>query len=658
MTRWELGEALGVKIFQKSSIKDQIVNGTERLPGWCENLVHIEAGDETVRFFHHSIKTYLLDMKLKTTEFEAFHIDLKAWDHRVGEICLTYLHFSDFEKALIEFSPDNQKLPSASKLYGQQIATSNEGRSIPAAVGNQAILNALPDTRSRLAVRFLRRFLKPKKSGFSLQVPQGTSDPTEPLSEVGPDFSEFFSHYPFLLYATNFWFHHSFHFSHSQTRTWTLWQSQVSKSMFEESPVWTTFGQEPPGFREFNPKNWLSNDRETAEMITIHKAMIFADFIAHRALLTYVLKIIKNRRHRLNPDILEQLLPTRRVFRFPLQREGYVHDEDSHAGLISLITEYIACGGPTDMCSSLLEPFSCNDTCRGKPMHMHVANLLSESKYLTADQPWLHLFAKMSILGLTEETLNDVKNWIDSGQPCIHEVRLQCGRDITDFILDIGEPSSSKFAHRVLELHKSCVGGRKYRSDYWRHKLHVAIENRDMDAVESYLRESKVSLEREKECCWIDYTLLREISDGCYLSPDFRSQAVSVAIPGVAEEEPWRVYGEFEHRIISGDWDIARALSDHGVKLADSMARDCARRSCFHVLDDVLGCVSQSAAPCCTQGWVISENETKPTLELCARHRSEAELAWLSPYRPEQSNDERIFRSLYHLVYPASPSMS
>lgn len=95
VTRWELGEALGVKILQKSSTKDRIINGTERLSGWCENLVQIEAGDETVHFFHHSIKTHLLDMKLKATQLRAFHIDLKARDHHVGEVCLTYLSFGE-----------------------------------------------------------------------------------------------------------------------------------------------------------------------------------------------------------------------------------------------------------------------------------------------------------------------------------------------------------------------------------------------------------------------------------------------------------------------------------------------------------------------------------------------------------------------------------
>lgn len=222
LTRWELGEALGVKVLQKFSIKDQIINGTERLPGWCDNLVQIEPGDETIRFFHHSIKTHLLGMEPDSTELGAFHIDLKSWDHEVGEICLTYLNFSDFQGALIEPSPNTNSLQI------RQIATSNAGCGIPPAVRNQATLHAINHTGQLSAARFLRRFLKPKPktSGERFNLPKKI-----PKSGDDLDFSKFFSAYPFLLYASTFKLHHTFHFLQSTTKTWNLWKDQVESAI-------------------------------------------------------------------------------------------------------------------------------------------------------------------------------------------------------------------------------------------------------------------------------------------------------------------------------------------------------------------------------------------------------------------------------------------
>ncbi|CAI0646844.1 unnamed protein product [Colletotrichum noveboracense] len=288
VTRWELGEALGVNILQGSSIRDQIVNGTERIPEWCENLIQIEPGGETVRFFHHSIKTHLLETTSKA-ELEIFHVDLKAWDHHIGEVCVTYLNFSDFERALTEFSPNT------SSFLVRQIAMSSEGRSIPGAVRKQASLNALPFTLRYKAARLLRRFSKSKRSGESLSAPEDGC--------TSEDVSKFFNDYPFLLYATTYWFHHTSYFLQNTTKTWKLWKDRVTKSIFEDEESWADFGPQPPGFETFESTSWLAGqgdllvaasavgvsetENRRAERVMLHKAIIFADFIAHEALLNH-----------------------------------------------------------------------------------------------------------------------------------------------------------------------------------------------------------------------------------------------------------------------------------------------------------------------------------------------------------------------------------
>ncbi|KAF4820526.1 Vegetative incompatibility protein HET-E-1 [Colletotrichum siamense] len=480
VTQRELGEALGVRILQKSSVKDQIINGTERIPNWCENLIQIEAGDETVRFFHHSIKTHLLDTRLITTELGAFHVDLKYWDHNVGEICLTYLNFSDFEKALVEFSPDT----CTDGILVSQISMSSEGRSIPRAVEHQTVLDTLPGKHA--AARFLRRFQKQKKLLESLRVPESVSKTATSLSGDAQDFSEFISDHPFLLYATKFWFGHTFSFDQSKTRTWGLWEDQVRRSILEDDKSWANFGQQPPGFERFDLETWLTGDASLSagkskllvsemrrlvnpEVIALHKAIIFADFIGHRPLLTHALMTLKKDRFHLLPDILELLLPTRRVFQSPLERDGYIQEEKSHDGLVSLVAEYIASGGimwPKARFRMFADP--CHTTCQNTTLHEEMIRIIFGSGYEEDD--WLQLLAKIAVFKLSAETMLAIETWIDSGKRCIHESRRSDDKDITNVILEMGGSASLILARRVMDLHKRCEGGGLFKSENWREK--------------------------------------------------------------------------------------------------------------------------------------------------------------------------------------------
>ncbi|KAF4879375.1 Vegetative incompatibility protein HET-E-1 [Colletotrichum siamense] len=94
----QLSEVLNIKINQISSHASGKVNGINHLPAWCENLIQVEDGSGTVHFSHHSIRAYLLGPTRKVVP--AFNLDLEACDAFIGDICLTYLHFSDFQTAL------------------------------------------------------------------------------------------------------------------------------------------------------------------------------------------------------------------------------------------------------------------------------------------------------------------------------------------------------------------------------------------------------------------------------------------------------------------------------------------------------------------------------------------------------------------------------
>ncbi|KAK2756370.1 nacht domain protein [Colletotrichum kahawae] len=653
VTQWELGEALGVRILQKSSIKGQIINGTERIPSWCENLIQIEAGDETVRFFHHSIKTHLLDTALTTAELGAFHIDLKYWDHKVGEICLTYLNFSDFEKALTLFSSDTNGIPV------RQIAMSREGRSIPGAVENQAVLDTLPHTLphsgKQAAARFLRRFQKQTEL-------RATS-----LSEDTQDLSEFFSDYPFLPYAIKFWFSHTFRFNQSTTQTWSLWEDQVTRSILEDNQFWATFGQQPPGFETFDLESWLVGDKSlyagtlrlsvsemkeliNHEVIALHKAIIFADFNAHRALLTHALMTLKDRRFHLLPDILEHLLPTRRVLQSPLKRKGYMRDEDSHDGLISLVTEYIALGGPTwpgTQFRMFADP--CYATCEETTLHKEMIRIIFDSGY--HEDAWFQLLARIAVSKLSEESMDAIETWIDSDKQCIHEFKTPDNRDIIDVILETGGLTSFTSAHWAIDLHQRCASGHRFNSDYWCRKLQLALVNNSTIGVKFYLQELKAAIALEKGYSGVNYGLLWALDAHDSLIFEFRSQIISLAIPRVVaqEQEKQRAYLEFPHIIYSGNWDVAVAFARHGLKFADSAPAASEMRSWLRVLDDILRCVYRSEAQCCTRRWPWGL-KARTMLVLCFEHHSKAKRKWSRPYDPGDYINDGGIESLKELL--------
>lgn len=95
MTLEELHEAIPIEIGQRSARPDRRVNGINQLASWCENLIHVDEELQTVQFPHQAIRQFIVEGPMEP-ERGAFHFDLAATDHYVGEICVTYLNFTDF----------------------------------------------------------------------------------------------------------------------------------------------------------------------------------------------------------------------------------------------------------------------------------------------------------------------------------------------------------------------------------------------------------------------------------------------------------------------------------------------------------------------------------------------------------------------------------
>lgn len=94
----EFKELLSLSIEQKAFDPGAVPNDMGRVVSDCCGLIFVDEEYETVHYVHHSIKKYL---------FSDSHCDEHIFreedtDNHLGFLCLTYLHFTDFERQLVK----------------------------------------------------------------------------------------------------------------------------------------------------------------------------------------------------------------------------------------------------------------------------------------------------------------------------------------------------------------------------------------------------------------------------------------------------------------------------------------------------------------------------------------------------------------------------
>ena len=99
----EIREAIAVEPCQPFSQQDKLVNDVDQLVPWCGNLLVLDDEEGLVQFAHHSVKDYLLSGNVPEISSHHFQIEILDVDHEAGEVCCTYLNFSDFERQTIHF---------------------------------------------------------------------------------------------------------------------------------------------------------------------------------------------------------------------------------------------------------------------------------------------------------------------------------------------------------------------------------------------------------------------------------------------------------------------------------------------------------------------------------------------------------------------------
>ncbi|KAI0517855.1 hypothetical protein F5B22DRAFT_635706 [Xylaria bambusicola] len=211
----QLREAIAIEIGQKHSNPETLYNDMKNITSWCENLIQVDEEYQLVQFAHSTIMKFFIEEPLDSTLME-FHIDVCEADHDVGEKCITYLNFSDFQTAV------TQRVKPVFKPIAKPIVLPDTSRLVQSALGSSSkSASLLSKLRPGLASRSV------DLSSFqSLTDKNSTSYQNLSLA------------YPFLDYASTNWIWHTRNFQKEKSRTWSLWERMVIDGHDRAKALW------------------------------------------------------------------------------------------------------------------------------------------------------------------------------------------------------------------------------------------------------------------------------------------------------------------------------------------------------------------------------------------------------------------------------------
>ena len=227
----EIREAIAVEPCQPFSHHDKLVNDVYQLIPWCGNLLVLDEEECLVQFAHHSVKDYLLSGELSQTSSLQFRLRLEDVDQYAGEICCTYLNFSDFEREII---------------YLPQVPGGLDPKAI---VETSLSANSSPTlTSSLLRLNNLRKPCRATEDSALWRQLHLTSLKVATMSPQNLQ-----TRYYFLAYASEYWLHHTSKFD-QENQCWSLFRRLV---LTEKTPLatrpwstdeWKAFGTKVQDF--------------------------------------------------------------------------------------------------------------------------------------------------------------------------------------------------------------------------------------------------------------------------------------------------------------------------------------------------------------------------------------------------------------------------
>ena len=245
----EMHEAIAIEPGQQYMDASRLLNDTSQMIIACGNLVIIDEEDLSLQFAHHSVKQFLISGP-SVSALKSFSLSLEQADFYLGEICVTYLCFSDFERRLIKsvqldmgLKPDDIVKTSLSSTPNSKLATS--------------ALALYKRKRSFIQNESFRKVLADMANDLSM---------TKNLSLK----------YPLLTYVREHWLAHTKGFGLFQSReshasTWNLWERLLCSDLSIVQKPWTVI--EWTKRAEFVLK-WIIESEHSALLIRWHLGWI------------------------------------------------------------------------------------------------------------------------------------------------------------------------------------------------------------------------------------------------------------------------------------------------------------------------------------------------------------------------------------------------
>ena len=202
----ELKEAIEFETSDKSW-RNAVSMDDEQLIRSFGALVCVDMEDQTIRFVHHTVLQFLFS----TEEISPmFHFSQAQAHCFVGEICVVYLNFSDFETSLIHLPPERKFQDALAIFQAGAMST------IPKVLGVGRSL-------FRVAYRFYGG--KQATIGPTVDHDRLLNTRPKPMKPIEPVSSMLGTKYRLLDYAITYWDYHTKWLEGKHTATWRLFRN-------------------------------------------------------------------------------------------------------------------------------------------------------------------------------------------------------------------------------------------------------------------------------------------------------------------------------------------------------------------------------------------------------------------------------------------------
>ena len=217
LTLEELREAICIEPGQTDLKVERLVNNMYHALACCGSLVTVDEEQCTIHFAHHSIKQHLIS---KATEdvLAQYHLSMPEAEIEAGEICVTYLNFSMFDRRI-------RNIPGAGM----------DCIAYPAEVVKQTL------PQGNLASKLALSYLKDRK--FSSTSVHRQLKNTAEVSNS----QQSHPYHTFLGYAREFWLIHTKRITNASPEALRLWSRLIVNDNDINDRPWTTLDWETLG---------------------------------------------------------------------------------------------------------------------------------------------------------------------------------------------------------------------------------------------------------------------------------------------------------------------------------------------------------------------------------------------------------------------------